>query len=99
MYAARELALEKSKDLLRRGVGLGQSGDAGLDQDLRFGQVGRFRGEIRVILLNLGREEYTVHKGDRIAQMVIGRYEAIEWDEGELSDSVRGAGGFGSSGR
>jgi dUTP pyrophosphatase len=58
-----------------------------------------YRGEIRVILLNLGREEYTVHKGDRIAQMVIARYEAIEWDEGELSDSVRGAGGFGSSGR
>ncbi|MEJ5369436.1 MAG: dUTP diphosphatase [Bryobacteraceae bacterium] len=58
-----------------------------------------YRGEIRVILLNLGRTPYRVHKGDRIAQMVIARYEAIEWVEAELSDSRRGAGGFGSSGR
>ena len=58
-----------------------------------------YRGEIRVILLNLGKENYTVHAGDRIAQIVVARYEAIEWEEGELSDSVRGAGGFGSSGR
>jgi dUTP pyrophosphatase len=40
-----------------------------------------------------------VHKGDRIAQMVIARYEAIEWVEAELSPTQRGAGGFGSSGR
>lgn len=58
-----------------------------------------YRGEIRVILLNLGRAPYRVHKGDRIAQMVIARYEAIEWVEAELSHSRRGAGGFGSSGR
>ncbi|MBI1787296.1 MAG: dUTP diphosphatase [Acidobacteria bacterium] len=58
-----------------------------------------YRGEIKVILLNLGREPYTVHCGDRIAQMVIARYERIEWVEGELTDSTRGAGGFGSSGR
>jgi dUTP pyrophosphatase len=58
-----------------------------------------YRGEIRVILLNLGREPYVVHKGDRIAQMVIARYEAIEWVEAELSPTQRGAGGFGSSGR
>lgn len=58
-----------------------------------------YRGEIRVILLNLGREPYRVHKGDRIAQMVIARYEAIEWVEAELSQSRRGEGGFGSSGR
>lgn len=58
-----------------------------------------YRGEIRVILLNLGREAYTVEMGDRIAQMVIARYEAVEWDEGELNHSARGAGGFGSSGR
>src|ERR1700693_1638286 len=43
-----------------------------------------YRGEIRVILLNLGKEDYAVHRGDRIAQMVIARYEAVEWDEGEL---------------
>lgn len=58
-----------------------------------------YRGEIRVILLNAGREAYTIHKGDRIAQMIVARYEAIEWEEGELGESVRGAGGFGSSGR
>jgi dUTP pyrophosphatase len=58
-----------------------------------------YRGEVKVILLNLGREVYTVHKGDRIAQMVIAKYEAVEFEETELSDSNRGAGGFGSSGR
>ncbi len=58
-----------------------------------------YRGEIRVILINLGKQSYTVKKGDRIAQMVIAKYEAVEWDEAELADSVRGAGGFGSSGR
>jgi dUTP pyrophosphatase len=58
-----------------------------------------YRGEIRVILLNLGKENYVVHRGDRIAQMVIARYESVEWEEGELSNSARGTGGFGSSGR
>jgi len=57
-----------------------------------------YRGEIRVILLNLGREAYTVRAGDRIAQMIVARYEAVEWVEAKLSDSARGAGGFGSSG-
>jgi dUTP pyrophosphatase len=59
-----------------------------------------YRGEIRVILQNLGREVFEIHPGDRIAQMVIARYEAVEWVEGDdLSDSLRGEGGFGSSGR
>jgi dUTP pyrophosphatase len=58
-----------------------------------------YRGEIKVILLNLGRAAYRIHAGDRIAQMVIARYERIEWEEAELSDSRRGEGGFGSSGR
>jgi len=58
-----------------------------------------YRGEIKVILLNLGRENYEIHSGDRIAQMIVARYEAIEWQEGELSASTRGTGGFGSSGR
>ena len=58
-----------------------------------------YRGEVRVILLNLGREAYQIHRGDRIAQMVIARYEAIEWEEGNLAQSRRGEGGFGSSGR
>lgn len=58
-----------------------------------------YRGEVKVILLNLGNDPYVVHKGDRIAQMVIAKYEAVEFEEAELSDSNRGAGGFGSSGR
>jgi dUTP pyrophosphatase len=58
-----------------------------------------YRGELQIILLNLGREPYQVHAGDRIAQMVITRYEAVEWEEGELAETARGAGGFGSSGR
>jgi dUTP pyrophosphatase len=58
-----------------------------------------YRGEIRIIMLNLGREPYHIHAGDRIAQMVIARYETIEWEETELSPSERGTDGFGSSGR
>lgn len=58
-----------------------------------------YRGEVRVILLNLGAAPYTVHAGDRIAQLIVARYEAVEWDEGDLAGSTRGAGGFGSSGR
>jgi dUTP pyrophosphatase len=58
-----------------------------------------YRGEVRVILLNQGREPYTVHAGDRIAQMIVARYEAVEWQEGDLAESQRGEGGFGSSGR
>ena len=58
-----------------------------------------YRGEIRVILLNLGAEEYEIHPGDRIAKMVVARYETVEWQETELGDSTRGTGGFGSSGR
>ena len=58
-----------------------------------------YRGEIRVILLNLGLAPYTIHAGDRVAQLVVARYEPVEWLESELSGSARGAGGFGSSGR
>src|ERR1700734_2622458 len=58
-----------------------------------------YRGEIRVVMFNLGRANYTVEKGDRIAQIVVPRYEAVEWEEGQLGNSSRGAGGFGSSGR
>jgi dUTP pyrophosphatase len=57
-----------------------------------------YRGEIKVILLNLGSAPFRVEVGDRIAQMVVARYEAVEWEEGALSQSARGAGGFGSSG-
>ena len=58
-----------------------------------------YRGELRVILLNLGKTAYEVNAGDRVAQMVVAQYTSVEWDEGELADSVRGVGGFGSSGR
>jgi len=58
-----------------------------------------YRGELSVILLNLGPAPYTVHAQDRIAQMVVARYEVVEWVERELAESRRGAGGFGSSGR
>jgi len=58
-----------------------------------------YRGEIRVILLNLGPHAYTIEAGDRIAQMIVARYETVEWAESELTESRRGAGGFGSSGR
>lgn len=58
-----------------------------------------YRGEVRVILLNLGSAPYRIEPGDRIAQMIIARYEPVEWEEGDLSDTTRGEGGFGSSGR
>jgi dUTP pyrophosphatase len=58
-----------------------------------------YRGEIKVILLNLGRETYQVRRGDKIAQLVVARYEQVQWEEGELNSTRRGDGGFGSSGR
>lgn len=58
-----------------------------------------YRGEIGVILINLGQEDFCVHDGDRIAQMVIAQYEQAEWDVvTELDDTERGDGGFGHSG-
>lgn len=58
-----------------------------------------YRGEIKVILRNMGDESFQILPGERIAQMVIARYEAVEWEEGDLAESSRGEGGFGSSGR
>jgi dUTP pyrophosphatase len=58
-----------------------------------------YRGEIKVILLNLGNMPFAIAPGDRIAQMVVARYEAVEWEVSSLAASVRGTGGFGSSGR
>ena len=58
-----------------------------------------YRGEIKVILCNQGNEPFQILPGERIAQIVIARYEAVEWEEGELAESRRGEGGFGSSGR
>ena len=59
-----------------------------------------YRGEIKVILVNLSNEPFVIQAGERIAQMVVARHEQIEWDEVEvLSDTERGAGGFGSTGK
>lgn len=59
-----------------------------------------YRGEVGVILTNLGREPFEIKRGDRIAQMVVARVEHAEIVETEeLEDSERGAGGFGHTGR
>lgn len=59
-----------------------------------------YRGEIKVILANLSSEEYVLNPGERIAQMVVARFERIEWEKAEeLSQTDRGAGGFGSTGK
>ena len=58
-----------------------------------------YRGELGVLLINLGREPYTVTNGMRIAQMVLARYEPIDFEIVEqLTDTERGAGGYGSTG-
>ncbi|WP_144185535.1 dUTP diphosphatase [Elioraea rosea] len=58
-----------------------------------------YRGEVGVILVNLGEEAFTVERGARIAQMVIARHETADWEEvAALPESGRGAGGFGSTG-
>ena len=59
-----------------------------------------YRGEIKVILVNLSNEPFTIDAGERIAQMIVARYEQIEWQAvEELSATERGAGGFGSTGK
>ncbi len=59
-----------------------------------------YRGEIKVILVNLSGEAQTIESGERIAQMVIKKFEQITWQDVEtLSDSDRGSGGFGSTGK
>ena len=58
-----------------------------------------YRGEIKVILVNLSGEKFTIESGERVAQMVIARHEVVDWDEvDELDETARGAGGFGSTG-
>ena len=59
-----------------------------------------YRGEVKVILVNLSKEDFTINDGERIAQMVIAKHEQAEWVEvQELQESDRGAGGFGSTGK
>ena len=59
-----------------------------------------YRGELRVTLINFGKEPYQVQPGDRIAQLVIASYASVRWELAEsLDETRRGQGGFGSTGR
>jgi len=59
-----------------------------------------YRGEIKVLLVNLSNEPFTIEAGERIAQLVVARHETVEWEPVEaLEESQRGSGGFGSTGK
>lgn len=59
-----------------------------------------YTGEVKVILINLSNENFVINPGERIAQLVIARYERVEWDEvATLDKTERGDGGFGSTGK
>ena len=59
-----------------------------------------YRGEVKVILVNLSKEDFIINDGERIAQMVISKHEQAEWIEvEELLETERGSGGFGSTGK
>ena len=75
---------------LRHGIGV-VNAPGTIDSD--------YRGEVAVILINLGAEPVPIQRGDRIAQLVIAPVARVDWEEAEsLDESERGAGGFGSSG-
>lgn len=59
-----------------------------------------YRGEVKVLLVNLSNETFVVNDGERVAQMVIAKHETIDWEEVELlEDTERGSGGYGSTGK
>ncbi len=59
-----------------------------------------YRGEIKVLLVNLSEEAFTIENGERVAQMIVSRHEQIQWKAVEvLEESERNAGGFGSTGK
>jgi dUTP pyrophosphatase len=59
-----------------------------------------YRGEIKVLLINHGQEPFVISKGDRIAQMILAKYEVISWEAtSQLNTTERGNGGYGSSGK
>ena len=59
-----------------------------------------YRGEVKVILTNFGKQDFVIKRGDRIAQMVVAPYTRVVWEEKEtLDETKRGAGGFGHTGR
>jgi dUTP pyrophosphatase len=79
--------LPRSGLALKHGIHVG----AGvIDQD--------YRGNVGVLLFNLGNEPFVVRKGDRIAQMVVKKFESVEVVEGGVKETKRGDGGFGSTG-
>jgi dUTP pyrophosphatase len=58
-----------------------------------------YRGEIKVILINLSTEDFVIQDGERIAQMIVAKHEKVEWENVEiLEETERGAGGFGHTG-
>lgn len=58
-----------------------------------------YRGEIKVIAVNLSPNDFTIENGERVAQLVVAKHEQVKWEEAsELTDTSRGAGGFGSTG-
>jgi dUTP pyrophosphatase len=80
--------LPRSGLALKQGIHIG----AGvIDED--------YRGNVGVLLMNLGDQPFTFQAGDRIAQMVIKKYESVNVIESIVDDSLRGSGGFGSSGK
>jgi dUTP pyrophosphatase len=59
-----------------------------------------YRGEVKVLLVNLSDTDFTINDGERVAQLVVARHEQITWEAvSELEDSKRGSGGFGSTGK
>ncbi len=62
-----------------------------------------YRGEIKILLVNLSKEKFVVQKGERIAQMIVTKHERVNWQEvqtiEELSQTDRGSGGYGSTGK
>lgn len=76
---------------VKHGIGL-VNGVGTIDSD--------YRGEIKVPMINWGEEPFVIENGDRIAQMVIARYETVQWDlVDSLTGSERGSGGFGHTGK
>lgn len=75
---------------LRHGIGV-LNAPGTIDSD--------YRGEVGVLLVNLGQEPFRIARGDRVAQLVFAKVEPVEWEEaGTLAASSRGEGGFGSTG-
>ena len=59
-----------------------------------------YRGEIKVILVNLSNQEFVINDGERICQMIVSKHENVEWEESsELNSTERGEGGFGHTGK